>query len=45
VVGLTYGPHKSLGTHADHVVLDASAVATAPRSVDAVHAARLVLVP
>ncbi|WRZ91397.1 NADP-dependent oxidoreductase [Streptomyces sp. NBC_01007] len=43
VVALAYGPVKSLGTHADHVVVDAGAVAAAPRSVDAVHAASLPL--
>ncbi|WP_157248035.1 NADP-dependent oxidoreductase [Nonomuraea typhae] len=43
VVGLAYGPHKPLGTHADYVVLDASALAAAPRSADAVDAATLPL--
>ncbi|MFJ6837392.1 NADP-dependent oxidoreductase [Streptomyces sp. NPDC091209] len=43
VVALAYGPVKPLGTHADHVVVDADAVAAAPRSVDAVHAASLPL--
>ncbi|MFI1255542.1 NADP-dependent oxidoreductase [Streptomyces netropsis] len=43
VVGLAYGPAKELGTHADHAVLDATAVAAAPRSADAVHAATLPL--
>jgi NADPH:quinone reductase-like Zn-dependent oxidoreductase len=43
VVALAYGPVKPLGTHADHVVVDAEAVAAAPRSVDAVHAASLPL--
>ncbi|MER5475290.1 zinc-binding dehydrogenase [Streptomyces sp. NPDC002935] len=43
VVALVYGPVKSLGTHADQVVVDADAVAAAPRSVDAVHAASLPL--
>ncbi|MFE3448791.1 NADP-dependent oxidoreductase [Nonomuraea sp. NPDC059194] len=43
VVGLAYGPRKPLGTHADHVVLDAAAVAAAPRSADPVHAATLPL--
>ncbi|MFJ8995705.1 zinc-binding dehydrogenase [Streptomyces sp. NPDC102279] len=39
VVALAYGTAKSLGTHAEYVVVDADAVAAAPRSVDAVHAA------
>ncbi|MFI0968071.1 NADP-dependent oxidoreductase [Streptomyces sp. NPDC021080] len=43
VVALAYGPAKDLGTHADHVVVDAEAVALAPRSVDAAHAASLPL--
>ncbi|WP_435221682.1 NADP-dependent oxidoreductase [Streptomyces sp. Tue6028] len=43
VVALAYGPGKTLGTHADHVVVDAGAVASAPGSVDAVHAATLPL--
>jgi NADPH:quinone reductase-like Zn-dependent oxidoreductase len=43
VVGLHYGPVKPLGTHADHVVLDASAVAAAPVSVDGATAAGLPL--
>ncbi|GAA4687148.1 NADP-dependent oxidoreductase [Streptomyces chumphonensis] len=43
VVGLAHGPHKALGSHADHVVLDASALAPAPASTDAVHAATLPL--
>lgn len=43
VVALVYGTAKPLGTHADHVVADADAVALAPRSVDAVHAASLPL--
>lgn len=43
VVGLQYGPVKPLGTHAEYVVLDASAVAAAPASVDAVAAAALPL--
>ncbi|MET8132088.1 MULTISPECIES: NADP-dependent oxidoreductase [unclassified Streptomyces] len=43
VVALAYGPVKPLGTHADHVVVDAEAVAGAPRSLDAVHAASLPL--
>ncbi|MFD9410857.1 NADP-dependent oxidoreductase [Streptomyces sp. NPDC059989] len=43
VVGLHYGPVKPLGTHAEYVVLDASAVAAAPTTVDAVTAAALPL--
>ncbi|MEU4166051.1 NADP-dependent oxidoreductase [Streptomyces sp. NPDC026665] len=43
VVALVYGTAKSLGTHADLVVVDADAVAVAPRSVDAAHAASLPL--
>lgn len=43
VVALAYGTAKNLGTHADLVVVDADAVAAAPRSVDAVHAASLPL--
>lgn len=43
VVALAYGTAKSLGTHAEFVVVDADAVAAAPRSVDAVHAASLPL--
>ncbi|MFI6498348.1 NADP-dependent oxidoreductase [Nonomuraea typhae] len=43
VIGLAYGPRKPLGTHADYAVLDASAVAAAPRSADAVDAATLPL--
>jgi NADPH:quinone reductase-like Zn-dependent oxidoreductase len=43
VVALAYGAGKSLGTHADHVVVDADAVAAAPASVDLVHAATLPL--
>ncbi|WP_406838320.1 NADP-dependent oxidoreductase [Streptomyces sp. AHU1] len=43
VVALVYGTAKALGTHADHVVVDADAVAVAPRSVDAAHAASLPL--
>ncbi|WP_392964349.1 zinc-binding dehydrogenase [Streptomyces sp. LN245] len=43
VVALAYGPVKALGTHADQVVVDADAVAAAPRSVDVVHAASLPL--
>ncbi|MER6994882.1 NADP-dependent oxidoreductase [Streptomyces sp. NPDC000410] len=43
VVGLAYGVTKSLGTHADYTVLDAQAVAAAPRTADPVHAATLPL--
>ncbi|MFE4701937.1 NADP-dependent oxidoreductase [Streptomyces sp. NPDC056738] len=43
VVALAYGTAKHLGTHADLVVVDADAVAVAPRSVDAAHAASLPL--
>lgn len=43
VVGLHYGPVKPLGTHAEYVVLDASAVAAAPATVDDVSAAALPL--
>jgi NADPH:quinone reductase-like Zn-dependent oxidoreductase len=43
VVALAYGTAKSLGTHADYVVVDADAVAKAPASVDVVHAATLPL--
>lgn len=43
VVALAHGNAKSLGTHADHVIVDAGAVAKAPVSVDAVHAATLPL--
>ncbi|MBT2456654.1 NADP-dependent oxidoreductase [Streptomyces sp. ISL-86] len=43
VVGLHYGPVKPLGTHAEYVVLDASAVAAAPATVDDVAAAALPL--
>ncbi|MET9604560.1 NADP-dependent oxidoreductase [Streptomyces sp. NPDC006512] len=43
VVGLQYGPVKPLGTHAEYAVLDASAVAVAPASVDAAAAAALPL--
>lgn len=43
VVGLHYGPVKPLGTHAQYVVLDATAVAAAPTAVDAVTAAGLPL--
>ncbi|MFG2975385.1 NADP-dependent oxidoreductase [Streptomyces sp. NPDC048331] len=43
VVGLQYGTVKPLGTHAQYAVLDASAVASAPTTVDAVAAAGLPL--
>ncbi|MET9734979.1 NADP-dependent oxidoreductase [Streptomyces sp. NPDC006458] len=43
VVALVYGTAKPLGTHAEYVVVDADAVAKAPGSVDAVHAATLPL--
>ncbi|MFJ8163126.1 NADP-dependent oxidoreductase [Streptomyces sp. NPDC096136] len=43
VVGLHYGPLKGLGTHAEYAVLDASAVAAAPASVDTAVAAALPL--
>ncbi|MZF90419.1 NADP-dependent oxidoreductase [Streptomyces sp. SID5643] len=43
VVALHYGAVKPLGTHAEYVVVDADAVAPAPTSVDAVHAATLPL--
>ncbi|MFH7595023.1 NADP-dependent oxidoreductase [Streptomyces racemochromogenes] len=43
VVGLHYGTVKPLGTHAEYAVLDASAVAPAPESVDATVAAALPL--
>ncbi|MGW3425249.1 NADP-dependent oxidoreductase [Streptomyces phaeochromogenes] len=43
VVALHEGLFKSLGTHADYVVVAAGAVAKAPASVDAVHAAALPL--
>ncbi|MEU9303919.1 NADP-dependent oxidoreductase [Streptomyces sp. NPDC048269] len=43
VVGLHYGAVKPLGTHAEYVVLDASAVAAAPSGGDAVAAAALPL--
>lgn len=43
VVGLHYGPVKPLGTHAEYVVLDASAVAAAPDTADDVAAAALPL--
>ncbi|MEU5318877.1 NADP-dependent oxidoreductase [Streptomyces sp. NPDC021056] len=43
VVGLDYGMVAPLGAHAEYVVLDTDAVARAPRTVDAVHAATLPL--
>ncbi|WP_328873053.1 NADP-dependent oxidoreductase [Streptomyces sp. NBC_00287] len=43
VVALVYGVLKPLGTHAEYVVVDADAVAKAPLSVDAVHAATIPL--
>lgn len=43
VVALSYGISKSLGAHADYVVVDADAVAVAPVSVDAAHAATVPL--
>ncbi|WP_405767244.1 zinc-binding dehydrogenase [Streptomyces sp. NBC_00080] len=43
VVALDYGMVKPLGTHAEYVVVDADAVAVAPASVDAAHAATLPL--
>ncbi|WP_030388062.1 NADP-dependent oxidoreductase [Streptomyces sp. NRRL S-241] len=43
VVGLQHGAVKPLGTHAQYVVLDATAVAAAPKTVDAVAAAGLPL--
>lgn len=43
VVGLHYGPVKPLGTHAEYAVLDASALAPAPVTVDRVTAAALPL--
>ncbi|MFF8196323.1 NADP-dependent oxidoreductase [Streptomyces bobili] len=43
VVALAYGVDKPLGTHAEYVVVDAGAVASAPATVDAVHAATLPL--
>lgn len=43
VVGLHYGPVKPLGTHAEYVVLDASAVAASPASVPVEAAAALPL--
>ncbi|WP_329390722.1 NADP-dependent oxidoreductase [Streptomyces sp. NBC_01351] len=43
VVGLHYGTVKPLGTHAEYAVLDATAIAAAPATVDAVTAAGLPL--
>ncbi|MFM9499087.1 NADP-dependent oxidoreductase [Streptomyces galilaeus] len=43
VVALAYGVDKPLGTHAEYVVVDTGAVAAAPATVDAVHAATLPL--
>jgi len=43
VVALYHGLTKDLGTHAEYVVVDADAVAEAPVSVDAIHAATLPL--
>lgn len=43
VVGLHYGPVKPLGTHAEYVVLDASALAPAPGTADDAAAAALPL--
>lgn len=43
VVALHYGMVKPLGTHAEYVVVDADAVAPAPATADAVHAASLPL--
>lgn len=43
VVALDYGPVKALGAHAEYVVVPADAVAKAPVTVDAVHAATLPL--
>ncbi|MET9469168.1 NADP-dependent oxidoreductase [Streptomyces sp. NPDC006544] len=43
VVGLHYGPVEPLGTHAEYVVLDASALAAAPSSVPEASAAALPL--
>ncbi|MFJ5057813.1 NADP-dependent oxidoreductase [Streptomyces nigra] len=43
VVALDYGMVKPLGTHAEYVVVDATAAATAPVTVDVVHAAALPL--
>ncbi|WP_086730345.1 NADP-dependent oxidoreductase [Streptomyces carpinensis] len=43
VVALDYGMVKPLGTHAEYVVVDTDAVAGAPVTADAVHAATLPL--
>ncbi|MFC8678997.1 NADP-dependent oxidoreductase [Streptomyces griseorubiginosus] len=43
VVALYHGLTKDVGTHAEYVVVDADAVAKAPVTVDAVHAATLPL--
>ncbi|WP_405877113.1 hypothetical protein [Streptomyces sp. NBC_00005] len=44
VVALHHGVLKTtLGTHAEYVVVDATAVASAPKTVDAVHASTLPL--
>ncbi|MGW3129414.1 NADP-dependent oxidoreductase [Streptomyces sp. NPDC001076] len=43
VVALDPGMVRPLGTHAEYVVVEADAVATAPATVDAVHAATLPL--
>ncbi|WP_449352469.1 NADP-dependent oxidoreductase [Streptomyces shaanxiensis] len=43
VVALYHGLTKDLGTHAEYVVVDADAVAQAPVTVDAIHAATLPL--
>ncbi|MFG2027508.1 NADP-dependent oxidoreductase [Streptomyces sp. NPDC048825] len=43
VVALLFAMGASLGTHADYVIVDADAVAKAPTTADAVHAATLPL--
>ncbi|MFF0729426.1 NADP-dependent oxidoreductase [Streptomyces sp. NPDC004134] len=43
VVALVHGVAKRLGSHAEYVVVDGAAVAPAPATVDAVHAATLPL--
>ncbi|MFJ1972920.1 NADP-dependent oxidoreductase [Streptomyces sp. NPDC087903] len=43
VVALFFGMGQPLGTHAEYVVVDSDAVAKAPTTVDAVHAATLPL--
>ncbi|MFI7343933.1 NADP-dependent oxidoreductase [Streptomyces sp. NPDC050085] len=43
VVALAYGTNKSLGTHADYVVVDATATALSPASLDPARAATLPL--